>query len=458
MNWICSSKRWLAVCGIGLATVVGCTRHGLQSRATDASASPSGPEVQDALVRDLPTDPQGEAWEASNAREVWREDLQIEPRLEPGPEAGPEPEREAGPETGPDSSLEVGVEVGLEAGSEAGVDASSETGSEPGPPACTPASKDPRTLAKPSEESFVSALVVLGDTAFVGMQSPGSTGGVIVAASLSTGAQAIFPLSASIATQIVAVPGALFFSPGKVRVDDAGTYNYEYTEVARLDLASKKVSIVDSSPAATTSGVGAVVGNANGEVFWTILANEAGHSVIKRWNEATHAPETVMTWGQSLSPLVDRDHFYWSELNSSHHVVFRSVPTVGGTITQLYESMTTFADAPSLAAVDDQRLYYDFPTGSGTGIMAMPKDGGESQTVVPKAKPLMFSSRSIDDSHVYWTEQSDQATIRRIPKTGSGDSEIFWSADSRWVAEIAVDACNVYWTAYNPTEILVRGK
>jgi hypothetical protein len=90
--------------------------------------------------------------------------------------------------------------------------------------------------------------------------------------------------------------------------------------------------------------------------------------------------------------------------------------------------------------------------------MAMPKDGGESQTVVPEAKPLMFSSRSIDDSHVYWTEQSDQATIRRIPKTGSGDSEIFWSADSRWVADIAVDACNVYWTAYNPTEILVRAQ
>ena len=450
MKRISSSNRWLAVCGIGLAMVVGCTRHGLQARATDASASPSGPEVQDALVRDLPTDPSVEAWEAPEDR---MEDLPIEVQPEAGRETAQEAEREAGPETSPERSLEVGAELGVEAGAEAGPDA----GSEARPPACAASSKDARVLAKLYEESFTSGLAISGDTLFVGMESPGGTTGSIVAVSLSTGAQKTFSVGTNIATQLVAGPGALFYSPGKIRKDDAGVYHYEYTDVARLDLTSGKASIVDSSSGSTTAGVGSVVGNAKGDVFWSILADVPAHFVIKRWKEATQTPETVMGWSQSWSPSVDEDHFYWSELTSSLQVVFRSAPTAGGEVTQLYQSPSTFPDTPTLAAVDDQRLYYYFRD-PAPGIMAMPKDGGEGQTVVPDASPLVLASHTIDESHLYWTDQNDQATLRRVPKSGNGNIEIFWSADSQWISDIVVDDCNVYWAKYNPPEILVRAK
>jgi hypothetical protein len=457
MTRIRASHAALAVCGIALTMAVGCTRHGLTARATDGAIPSSGLDAKDAVDQDLPTDPQVEAWEAGQDR---GEDLRSEPGAEAGPEAGPEAEREAGLETGLDRSsevaAEVGSEVGSETGAEGGTEAGSESGTEAGPPACTASSQDARVLAELNEQAFTSALALSGDTLFIGMQSPGTATGAIVAVSLSTGAQKTYSVGANIATQIVAVPGAVFYSPGKIRRDDAGAYNYEYTDIARLDLASGKVSTVDSSSGSTSQGVGAVVGNANGDVFWSILDGEPAYATLKRWNEATLTPETIMTWGQMLVPLVDRDHFYWSELTSSRQVMWRSMPLAGGEVTQLYQSSSTFPDTPTLAALDDQRLYYYFYTDSGAGIMAMPKDGGEGQTVVPNTAPLVLSSHSIDDTHVYWTDHTDQATIRRVPKIGNGEVEIFWSTSMGWVSDIAVDACNVYWAKYNPTEIMVR--
>jgi hypothetical protein len=457
----------IAICGIGLA-MAGCNRGGLKGRSADGGVLPSGPEVPDAAARDLATDPEVDAWDGWETRGDGGQDPQVEPAPdaahEAAPEAGPDVSRETGPELGAETGAEVGPEARPEAASdvspevrpELGREVGSEAGAEAGPPPCTPASQDAHVLAQLNAEAFTSRFAILGDTLFVGMQSPGVSSGSIVSVSLSTGATTTFSIGPNLARQIVAVPGALIYRPGRIGKTDAGTYQHEYTEIARLDLASKEISILDDSGATSTADMAALVGNAKGDVFWSMFRDASGQAVLKRWNEATRQPEIVMLWGMSTSMLIDEDRLYWSELTSSRQAVFKSLPTAGGEVTQLYESPSSYPDVPTLAAVDDQRLYYLFARDPTVGIMAMPKDGGEGQTVVPDANPRAFASYSIDDRHLYWTDWSDQATLRRIAKTGTGEVEVLWSG--RGISDIAVDACNVYWTAEGPNEVFVRAK
>lgn len=453
----------IAICGIGLA-MVGCNRGGLQGRAADSGALAPGPEVQDAAASDLATAPEVDAWGGREARGDGGQDPQVEPASdaahEAAPEAGPDLSRQTGPELGAETGAEASPEARPEAAADVspkvGREVGSEAGSEAGPPPCTPASQDAHVLAQLGAESFTSRFAILGDTLFVGMQSPGASSGSIVSVSLSTGATTTYSIGRNIARQIVAVPGALIYRPGRIGKSDAGTYQYEYTEIARLDLGSKEISIIDDSGATSTADTAALVGNAKGDVFWCTFRDAVGQAVLKRWNEATRMPEIVMRWGMSTSMLIDGDHLYWSELTSSRQAVFKSMPTAGGEVTQLYESPSSYPDVPTLAAVDDQRLYYLFARDPAVGIIAMPKDGGEGQTVVPDTYPRAFSSYAIDDRHLYWTDWSDQFTLRRIAKTRTGEVEVLWSG--RGISDIAVDACNVYWTAGGPNEVLVRAK
>jgi hypothetical protein len=446
---------------VGLVMVAGCTRSGLQARAADGSVSISAPDAQDAVVPDLGTDPPSEAWEAGERWPDGKADLPGEPGPEAGserpPEVGGEPGSEAGAETGREDRPETGSEIGAEAGTEVGSEVGSETGTEAGSSACANLSKTPRSLGKLEGQALSSALAVLGDGIFVGTQvdgaSPAPPSGRIVAVSFAAGTQTVYPLGENIANQIVARQGALFYSPGRVVMNGDG-WQYFYTDVARLDLVTGQVSVVDSSLPTATFGIWSVVSNARGEVYWSMITDLVGPSVIRRWNEATRGPETIFTWDQALSLLADSDRFYWSELMSSGQTAFMSVSVAGGTVTQVFQS----PEQPSLAAVDDQSLYYSFWNDPAKGIVAVPKQGGEGRTLVANAAPILLASKTIDETHVYWVDMSDQDSIRRASKTGTGGIEIVWRARGRGIADMAVDACNVYWTAGNPSELFVRAK
>jgi hypothetical protein len=165
----------------------------------------------------------------------------------------------------------------------------------------------------------------------------------------------------------------------------------------------------------------------------------------------------VKTIDQPAGILADDDHLYWSGLNASGRMAFFSMSTTGGKVTQIQEWSDT-TDPRLLRAVDEQSLYFMGPNSTSKGIFAMPKAGGDSRTVVANAAPIVFGNKNVDDTHVYWIDYSDQASIQRAPKTGNGAIEKIPGEDSGGVYDVAVDRCNIYWLPSGKPRVLVRGK
>jgi hypothetical protein len=422
MNRIWASASGGSACAVAFVVVIaGCDRTGLRTRVADGGSS-SGPDTQEAVVRDQAMEPQVDLWDGGK-------DL----------------------ETPPEALFDGSVlrpEIGWDA----------ETPPEAGSSACPGAVNVTTTLADLAAEALPSALVVNDDRVFVGVMDDTQEvpTGAIVAVSLATSQTTRFPLGQTVANQIVAMPGALFYLQGKV-AKIADGWSIEYTDVARLDLTSGKVSIVDSAVVSSAVTIWSVVGNASG-VYWSMLTDMNGASVIRRWDDEAGTTQTVFSWGDTLSLLIDQDHFYWSQLDSGLHTVFMSMPIPSGPIVQIFQWPQVFPDAPSLSAIDDQSLYYFAGGSAPPGIVAMLKTAGDDHMVLSGAQPILFGSQTIDDKHLYWVDQSDQSSIRRAPKTVDAPTEIFWSASSDTISNLAVDDCNVYWTASAPSRLLARAK
>jgi hypothetical protein len=460
-------------CAVGFVlAIAGCSRSGLRSVGVDGGSSSAGPEVSP----DRPVEVVYESGPEGGP------ESRPEPGSEVGPESGPESGPEPGREVGPESGLEIGLEAARETPSQEGPDhpalppqegpdgpvflpetsweTESESGSEARSSTCPGAVKVAETLADLGAEALPSALAVRGDRVFVGVMNQAASldppTGAIVAVSLSTGEKTSFSLGRHLPNQIFANSTAIFFIQGNVEQTSDG-WSFAYPDVARLDLATGQVSIVDSALVDSALPIWSLIGNDSG-VFWSMLTDINGASIIKRWDEAARTTQTVLSWDKTLPLLIDRDHFYWSELGSGLHTLFMSMPIPSGPISQIYQSPEVFPDAPTLSAVDDQSLYYVAPASASAGIMAMPKNGGDSLKVVAGAQPILFGSQTIDDNDVYWVDQSDQSSIRRAPKTGGGTVETFSTNPSDAVSNLTVDGCNVYWTLGVPSRLLVKGK
>jgi hypothetical protein len=189
-----------------------------------------------------------------------------------------------------------------------------------------------------------------------------------------------------------------------------------------------------------------------------MLTDVNGASVIKRWDDVAHTTQTVLSWDHTLPLLIDQDHFYWSELDSGLHTVFLSMPVPSGPILQIFQWPQVFPDAPSLAAIDDQSLYYVAGGSAPPGVVAMLKTAGDDHMVLNGAQPLLFGSQTIDDKHLYWVDQADPSSIRRAPKMVNAPTETFWTTSSDAISNLTLDGCNVYWTVSVPSRLLASAK
>jgi hypothetical protein len=297
--------------------------------------------------------------------------------------------------------------------------------------------------------ALTAALVVGQGQVFAGVmndtQDPPAS--FIVSVALATGQVTWFPLGQAIPNQIVAMPGALFYLHGKVLTETDG-WRFEYGDVARLDLASGKVAIVDHALVAGTITILSVVGNESG-VFWSMLTDPNGASVIKRWDDATRLTQFMFSWDRPMSLLIDRDHFYWSELDTGQHTIIQSMPIPSGPIRRVFRWPQVAPDSPSLAAIDDESLYYVASGSAPPGVVAMLKTAGDDHMVLNGAQPIVFGSKTIDRTHLYWVDQTDQATILRAPKQVNAPFETFGTTAGDTITDLVVDDCNVYWTAGN---------
>jgi hypothetical protein len=199
--------------------------------------------------------------------------------------------------------------------------------------------------------------------------------------------------------------------------------------------------------------VGTVVGNANGDIFWVVSDGWGPPSVLMGWDPSTGAAKTVLPAGQIMDAWTDPSALYWRSLNDANHVVLSSMPIGGGPVSVLVEWLDPVPNVPPLLGMDDEHLYYAKFDDIPSGIMAMPKGGGEGKTIVSNVRPARFA---LDDTHLYWVNDSE-AAVYRAPKNG-GPVETVWAASGRWVVDLAVDACNIYWTVLNQPELYARAK
>ena len=398
----------LAVCSISLAAVGGCGRRGLSK--VDAGDSGVNQDPDGATVPDVPS--AGEA-EASSTGEADASGAgQTDLPTQPGPDVGAE--------TLP----------------------------------CTPELQKPTSLGLLGGDLHGSGIALLGDRLFVGVEDRISLDGQIVGVSLSTGATTTFPLGSNIPVSLTARQDALFYAQGAVEANSSqGGWAITYTRVARLDLQTGQVSLFDNPPDFASPMVGLVVGNAKGDIFWAVSDGWSPLSVLMGWDPSTGAAKTVLPAGQILDVWTDPSTLYWRSVNESNHVVLLSMPVGGGPVSVLVEWLDPVANVPGLLGMDDEQLYYTKYGDIPSGIMAMPKGGGEGKTIVPNVDPTLHA---IDDTHIYWVNNGEVA-LYRAPKNG-GAVETVWDVPNRWVVDLAVDACNMYWTVLNPPEIYARAK
>jgi hypothetical protein len=332
-----------------------------------------------------------------------------------------------------------------------------------GRPACN-RSTQTSTLAELDWPASSATLVLRGDSLFVSISQdgPGSPPvGEVVSVSTATGQATTYPVGEVIPFWLTAGSDSLFYIAGKaIPLAGGGSYRYDYSDVARLDLSTGKTSTVDSKLASSGFTIASLLSNSRGEVFLWFLGTDTSDSgsAFLRWDPTSQATTTIQKLEQVWGVVADDERLYWSGINGKGRMAFSSASTKGGAVTQLQEWSSDFFDPYVLRAVDAQSLYFIRPTSPTRGIFAVPKTGGDIRTVAANTDPVTFGNKNIDDTHVYWLDTSDQSVIKRTLKTGNGDIETIGGDEDDSITDVAVDACNVYWTTSMAPQILVRRK
>jgi hypothetical protein len=229
-----------------------------------------------------------------------------------------------------------------------------------------------------------------------------------------------------------------------------GTWQVTYDKIVRWDLETD-LSIELPLPDGMSLYRPLLAANDTGEIFWTGFSNF--RDGIAMWDPCTRASTLVLGDLMVEFLFADTSAVYWlGEGPSSSTDSISSLPIGGGPISQ---SRISGRGTPDRMWMDDSGVYYTREWEPGPGISVMPKTGGAGHTVIPNV--TLGVGLVFDDASIYWSDDSDNSTLRRTAKSG-GPSEILWSSPNRWLQAIAVDDCNVYWVVSNPFELFYRAR
>jgi hypothetical protein len=248
--------------------------------------------------------------------------------------------------------------------------------------------------------------------------------------------------------------GAVIYGPAFTHPTEA--YSWLVPDVVRWDLQTGDRNELPRLSGFQNPDVESLAVNARGEIFWCV--KEGSRSAIAKWSPCTQQTELLAEGHNTLFLYADETTVYWQEVERAGggtrplQAFLYSMPSAGGAATLLVTLPTDSWNGTILHGIDEQRLYYLDPD---VGLMAMPKQGGEAQLVIAKPR---FMRWTVDDTHIYWVDSSQQSTLRRTPKQG-GPTESLWTNPSDGhIQAVAVDACNVYWFAVNPQTLRYRAK
>jgi hypothetical protein len=213
------------------------------------------------------------------------------------------------------------------------------------------------------------------------------------------------------------------------------------------------VPIVEPGP---TTLRDTIVADAEG-VVW-VVANPAPPHVdaLWRWDAAT---------GQKrpLGPLACCQPIF-GDGTEIFHVEYRPGETaflatsIRDGAVRLVRTISREMGTTPIVAVDAKAIYFVSPAANvDLGVLA--KTGNEPPGIIPGAR-VPFVGVVSDETHLYWIEQGNGtgtgSSLFRLEKaTGRRDaivqSPILWPG-------LAVDACNVYYTASTSPAVYARGK
>lgn len=142
-------------------------------------------------------------------------------------------------------------------------------------------------------------------------------------------------------------------------------------------------------------------------------------------------PVALVTSGTPTRLALDATHVYYVDYNGGG--VF-SVPKGGGTPTTLATGQKSVR-----IAVDASHVYWT--NEQSNEIRRLPKAGGASEVVHNATAAYGFA---LDASLVYYTELRAGGSVAVVPKVGG--VPIVISASENWPFEVALTASHVYWT------------
>jgi hypothetical protein len=254
--------------------------------------------------------------------------------------------------------------------------------------------------------------------------------------------------------------GAAIYRPATR--DPNTTWDFYAPTVTRWSLQTGETATLPNPTDFPSSSLGPLAGNGKGEVFWSL--SQDGRTAIAKWDPCTGKSSVLLAGRDAVTMFADDTSVYWHEPKGGRgadfagHTLLYAMPTTAGATPTLLVDETMYSwNGPGLLAIDRESLYYLDDMAPHLGVLAVPKRGGDKHSVIPDADPLRLDSSTIDDTHIYWVGFDDQSTLRRTSKQG-GATESVWSMDKRLIQVVAVDACNVYWVASNPTETFYRAK
>ncbi len=145
---------------------------------------------------------------------------------------------------------------------------------------------------------------------------------------------------------------------------------------------------------------------------------------------------------------VDATHVFWAEYLG--YDVGR-VNTDGGAFGYLQTNLDSHSH---MVAVDDASVFFttddtigSMPKGSPT-VPNSTEDASVGFKSIARVTIPAFGV-AVDDTNVYWIENDDPGVVAFAPKSGAGPVTTL-AGSQHYPIRVALDATNVYWTAYGP--------
>jgi len=301
-------------------------------------------------------------------------------------------------------------------------------------------------------------MVSSGDQLIIGMENGGPSdavpSGSFVFVSLASGAIAVHELGEGYPGFLAAMGQVVVYSQGIPHRTNTDSWSFSYSKVLRWDLGMGELLELDNPAPFDSPAIDGLAWNTRGEILWSLW--DGGHrSVVSKWDPCTRASTTILEGASYKALQADDSTVYWQELDSGYtSTTISSAPIAGGPVSLLFQAHPSDQDVPWLTCSDDQHLYYEVGYGSAPGLFALPKAGGPPSRIMPGGQASVLA---IDDEHIYFTDSDQPNHLFRVRKNGDG-RETVWQAQDRGIVAVTVDACNVYWVAESPKEVLFRAK